>query len=129
MLMNAVPILNEIYENLKEFYKTGKKYTIFTNKIPLSDEDREFLNEILGEGDVKIEIKSDFQPAEWKETKIYGVWVGIIYDKNKNPVVETIEITDFPEIAKSQREDIKNSIKKLEEILNKYKTHQLGEDD
>ncbi len=122
MLMNAVPILNEIYENLKEFYKTGKKYTIFTNKIPLSDEDRKFLNEILGEGEVKITINSDFQPAEWKETKIYGVWIGIIYDKNKNPMAETIEITDFPEIAKSQKEDIKDSIVELEKILSQHKS-------
>ncbi len=119
MLMNAIPILNEIYENLKEFYETGKKYTIFTNKIPLSDEDRKFLNDVLGEGQVKIKIESDFQPAEWKETKIYGVWVGIIYDKNKNPMAETIEITDFPELAKSQKEDIEDSIKELEEVLKK----------
>ncbi len=124
MLMNAVPILNEIYENLKEFYKTGKKYTIFTNKLPLSDEDREFLNEVLGEGEVKIKIESDFQPAEWKETKIYGVWIGIIYDKNKNPMAETIEITDFPDLAKSQREDISDSIQKLEKILSQYKSTQ-----
>jgi hydrogenase-1 operon protein HyaF len=119
--MNAIPILNEIYENLKEFYKTGKKYTIFTNKIPLSEEDREFLNKFLGEGQVKIKIESDFQPAEWKETKIFGVWIGIIYDKNKNPMAETIEITDFPELAKSQKEDIKEGIKMLEALLEDFK--------
>ncbi len=120
MLMNAVPILNEIYENLKEFYETGKKYTIFTNKIPLSDEDREFLNEVLGEGQVKIKIESDFQPAELKETKIFGVWIGIIYDKNGNPMAETIEITDFPDLAKSQKEDILDSIKILEKTLKEF---------
>ena len=120
MLMNAVPILYEIYENLKEFLKTGKRYTIYTNKIPLTEEDRQFLNEVLGEGDVKIKIDSKLQPAEWRETGISGVWIGIIYDKNKNPVLETIEITDFPELAKSQREDIEISVKELENVLSKH---------
>ncbi|NPA51996.1 MAG: hydrogenase expression/formation protein [Aquificae bacterium] len=120
MLMNAVPILNEIYENLKEFYKTGKRHTIFTNKIPLCEEDKKFLKEALGEGNIKIEIKSELHPAIWKETKINGVWIGIIYDKNQNPIVETIEITDFPQLAKSQREDILNSIKTLENTLKNF---------
>ncbi len=120
MLMNAVPILYEIYENLKEFLKTGKRYTIYTNKIPLTEEDRQFLNEVLGEGNVKIKIDSKLQPAEWRETGISGVWIGIIYDNNKNPVLETIEITDFPELAKSQREDIEISVKELENVLSKH---------
>ncbi len=120
MLMNAVPILYEIYENLKEFLKTGKRYTIYTNKIPLTEEDRQFLNKVLGEGDVKIKIDSKLQPAEWRETGISGVWIGIIYDKNKNPVLETIEITDFPELAKAQREDIEISMEKLKKVLSEH---------
>jgi len=120
MLMNAVPILYEIYENLKEFLRTRKKYTIYTNKIPLTEEDRQFLNDVLGKGEIKIKIDSKLQPAEWRETRISGVWIGIIYDKNKNPVLETIEITDFPELAKSQKEDIEFSIKELEKVLPKH---------
>ena len=115
--MNGPPILQEILHALKEFYSRGKTHTIYINKIPLTPEDRELILDTLGEGKVKIVYRSDTQPAEWKETGIYGVWIGVIYSRDGKPLLETIEITDFPRIAASQREDIEESIKVLEERI------------
>ncbi len=121
MLMNAFPILKEILEALKEFYDTGKEHTIYINKVPITPEDRELILDTLGEGSVKISYSSKTQPAEWRETGIYGVWIGIIYDRDGKPLLETIEITDFPRLAASQREDIAESILRLEERLKELK--------
>ncbi len=117
MLMNSIPILEEILQALKEFYNTGQEHVIYINKVPITPEDRELILDILGEGQVKITYAPKTQPTEWRETAIYGVWIGVIYNRDRKPILETIEITDFPRLARSQREDIAESIKTLEERL------------
>lgn len=125
--MNAVPILTEILQALKDFLEKGETHTIYINKVPITPEDREAILDTLGEGQVRIYYESKTQPAEWKETGIYGVWIGIIYDRDKKPVLETIEITDFPRLAASQREDIEEAVRVLEERLKEVKRLAQGE--
>ncbi len=125
--MNAIPILNEILEALKEFYESGREHIIYINKLPITPQDREVILDVLGEGSVKISYSSKTQPAEWRETGIYGVWIGIIYDRDRKPVLETIEITDFPKLASAHKEDIKESIKVLEERLREVRSNAEGE--
>ncbi len=125
--MNAIPILNEILEALKEFYESGREHIIYINKLPITPQDREVILDVLGEGSVKISYSSKTQPAEWRETGIYGVWIGIIYDRDRKPVLETIEITDFPKLACAHKEDIKESIKVLEERLREVRSNAEGE--
>jgi hydrogenase-1 operon protein HyaF len=120
--MNALPILREILQALKDFYEKGETHTIYINKIPLTPEDRELILDVLGEGKVRITYRSETQPAEWRETGIYGVWIGVIFNRDKKPILEIIEITDFPRLVASQREDIAESIKVLEERLRPYNT-------
>lgn len=125
--MNAVPILSEILKALKDLYEKGEEHTIYINKVPITPEDREVILDVLGEGNVKITYSSKTQPAEWRETGIYGVWIGIIYDRDRKPILETIEITNFPKLAASQREDIEESVKLLEERLEEVLRRAEGE--
>ncbi|HIQ49346.1 MAG TPA: hydrogenase expression/formation protein [Aquifex aeolicus] len=117
MLMNAIPILKEILQALKDLYEKGEEHIIYINKLPITPEDRELLLDVLREGQVKITYFSKTQPAEWKETGIYGVWIGVIKNRDNKPVLETIEITFFPKLASAQREDVAESIKYLEEKI------------
>ncbi|NPB06526.1 MAG: hydrogenase expression/formation protein [Aquificae bacterium] len=124
MLMNALPILKEILAALEELYKEGKEHTIFINKLPITDEDRELLLDVLGRGQVSITYRSKTQPAEWWETSLYGVWVGVIKDRDGKVILETIEVTYFPKLAAAQPEDVKESVERLrarlEEVERKF---------
>ncbi|AAC06866.1 putative protein [Aquifex aeolicus VF5] len=122
MLMNAIPILKEILQALKDLYEKGEEHVIYINKLPITPEDRELLLDVLGEGQVKITYSSKTQPAEWKETGIFGVWIGIIKNRDDKPVLETIEITYFPKLASAQKEDVQESIKYLEEKISEIET-------
>lgn len=62
--MNAVPILTEILQALRDFYERGEEHTIYINKVPITPEDREVILDTLGEGQVKVYYSSRTQPAE-----------------------------------------------------------------
>lgn len=115
--MNAPSILKEILHALRDFYHKGETHIIYISKIPLTLEDKELIRYVLGDGNVKITYRSGNQLVEWRETEISGVWIGVFFGRDGKPLLETIEITDFPRIAASQSEDIVQSIKILEERI------------
>jgi len=115
--VNALPILREILQALRDLLERGEEHVIYINRIPLTPEDRELILDVLGSGDVRITYRSSTQPAEWRETGIYGVWVGTIYNRDGRPVLETIEIAEFPRLVASQREDMEESLRTLAERL------------
>jgi hypothetical protein len=117
MLMNAPAILYEILQALKDFYNKGERHIIYINKLPLTEEDKHVILDVLRDGQVKIFLKSASQKVEWRETGISGVWIGVFFDRDEKPILETIEITDFPMLAMSQREDIEEAIKTLEDRI------------
>jgi hydrogenase-1 operon protein HyaF len=115
--MNAPAILYEILQALKDFYNKGERHIIYINKLPLTKEDKHVILDVLRDGQVKIFLKSASQKVEWRETGISGVWMGVFFDRDEKPILETIEITDFPMLAMSQREDIEEAIKTLEDRI------------
>jgi len=117
MLMNAPALLNEILQALKDLYEKGKEHIIYSNKVPITEEDRMAILDVLGEGQIKITLNSKSQKVEWRETGIYGVWIGVFYDRDNKPILETVEISYFPKLASAQREDVQESINVLEERI------------
>ncbi|MCI4454541.1 MAG: hydrogenase expression/formation protein [Thermodesulfobacterium sp.] len=120
MLMNAPAILYEILQALKDFYNKGERHIIYINKLPLTEEDKRVILDVLRDGQVKIFLKSASQKVEWRETGISGVWIGVFFNRDEKPILETIEITDFPMLAMSQREDIEEAIKILEDRIKSF---------
>jgi len=128
MLMNAVPILYEIQKALEDFIKTGQNHIIYTNKIPLSEEDKEFLLDVLGEGSIKIEYKSKREYITFKETSLIGVWLGVVHDVERKPILEILEINSFPFMLQAPKEDIEDSIKRLKDILKDFENKDENKD-
>ncbi|WP_448583589.1 hydrogenase expression/formation protein [Thermocrinis sp.] len=117
MLMNGPAILYEILQALKDFHQRKERHVIYINKLPLTEEDKHLILDVLREGKVRIILKSNMQKVEWRETGISGVWIGVFFDRDEKPILETIEITDFPMLAACQSEDIEEAIKVLEDRL------------
>lgn len=117
MLMNAPALLKEVLVALKDLYEKGEEHIIYTSKLPITEEDRMAILDTLGEGQVKITLQAKGQRIEWRETGIYGVWIGVFFDRDNKPLLETLEMTYFPRLASAQREDVAESIKVLEDRL------------
>jgi hypothetical protein len=107
-------ILFEIYGALQRFADTGEIWSIFINKMSLTVEERQSIRDFLGQGSITIHLSDSAEPAEWMESGVTGIWYGVFYDHAKNPILETIEIGTFPQIASSQREDVNQDLRELE---------------
>jgi hydrogenase-1 operon protein HyaF len=115
-LMNALPILNEIKHALERLCEHGENRTINLMNFPLTDDDAKFLDETLGRGSVTIHYDG-LELSFWQESKIAGVWWGEHRNAAGRVSLRTIEIAEFPMLAKSQPEDIAQDIDRLEEML------------
>jgi len=109
--------LVEISAALERFAQTGETWSIFINKISLTDEERQGIRDFLGQGSIKINLTDSAEPAEWMESGIAGVWYGVFYDQKESPILETIEVGAFPNIASAQIEDVRVGIKQLKQQL------------
>ncbi len=109
----AKAILYEIHGALQRFINTGEVWSIFINKMSLAPEERQEIHDFLGQGSIKIALSDSAEPAEWMESGTSGIWYGVFYDQTNNPILETIEIGKFPEVASSQVEDINRGLKTL----------------
>lgn len=113
----AKAVVIEISEALQRFIDHGETWTIFTNKMSLSSEDRQGIRDFLGMGSIKIKLTDSDEPAEWVESSVSGVWYGVFYDQIEQPILETIEIGKFPQIPSAQIEDVKAGIETLRQRL------------
>jgi len=114
---SARAVLFEISEALQRFTESGQGWTIFSNKMSLSTEDRQAIRDFLGQGSIKIKLTDSDETAEWMESGISGVWYGVFYDQTNNPILETIEIGAFPQVPSAQMEDVKGSMELFKQRL------------
>jgi hypothetical protein len=114
---NALAVLSEVAEGLAALLLNGQTRTIFLNKMPLNQVDRMFISDVLGRGTTVITSKGGAQPAEWVESGIPGIWLGVYFDSKGGPMLETLEISHFPTLAAVQPEDITLGIQQLQDRM------------
>ena len=110
-------MLAEIAAALERLQVAGEIATVFINRMALSQEERQTIRDFLGEGSISITLGNSDEPAEWLESGFSGVWYGVFYDQAGNPMLETIEVAHFPQVAAAQAEDIIQGITALKQRL------------
>jgi hydrogenase-1 operon protein HyaF len=113
---NVQPILHEIRHALGKLLQTGETSIIDLRSIPLAPGEEETIIDTLGHGEVRAHLDA-LGPSEIVETRFAGVWLITHYNIENNIIGRFIEITELPDILKSQPEDIANSLDELEEKL------------
>lgn len=114
-------VLVEIKDALAQFLQTGKTWTIFIDKMALSLDERKAIRDFLGQGAVTVHFKDNAEPVEWLESGIAGIWYGVFYNKNGTPILETIEVGSFPELAAAHSEDTTRGIEDIAKKINNLK--------
>ncbi len=117
--VNVRSILVEIQQGLKNFNQCKHKdnYSIDLGAIPLSADERGYLFELLGHGELDISL-SALGKSEIYETLFSGVWVIKHRDEQDQFNGMFLEIGDVPDIILSCEDDRFTAAMELHELIN-----------
>ena len=113
---NLVPLLHEIRHALTRWLEQGEEHVIDLRSIPLAAGEEDRLLEQLGEGEVKARL-SILGPSDIIETRYPGAWLITHYNENENIIGRFLEVCEVPGILKSQADDIRAGLERLEDQL------------
>jgi len=105
-------MLLEIAALLRQLTEKKIAGSIDLHGLPMSDEDRNCLQERLGRGEVSAHIEVNGLTEVW-ETAYTGVWWIRHQNRDNRIIAEEISVTQVPEILVSPKEDIGAAAKRL----------------
>ena len=86
--------------------------------------DYELLKETLGYGEINVSIDA-MGPTEIYETAIPGIWWITHYNNDDENIAEYIEITELPELLKTDPQEIQQAGSRLQQLIDNY-NHNLN---
>ena len=116
---NALPVLHEIKHALNRFAESGETAIIDLGAIPFAPGDERVLDDVLGQGEVRCTVDA-MGESTVTETRFPGVWRVDHFDEKGDITSRFIEVTDIPELLKSQPEDIETGREALAERLEAF---------
>lgn len=108
----ALSVLSEINNLLDTLAATGEAGSIDLRSLPLSDVDREQLEEVLGQGEVRVEMDLAGKTEIW-ETTFPGVWWIRHRGAADKIATEEIAVCRIPEILMTHPVDIEAAAGRL----------------
>ncbi len=118
-LYNAPPLLSEIADKMREPNATAAPHVINLSLLPHTNEDLEFLSATLGTGPVVI-LSRGYGNCRISSTTTKNVWWVQYFNSQDTLILNTIEISEVPNVAYAAQEDIEDSTQRLQEILEIY---------
>jgi hydrogenase-1 operon protein HyaF len=109
---NVEPILHEVRHALEILLKNGDSSIIDLRSIPLAPGEEKTIINTLGQGEVHARLDA-LGPSEIYETKYAGVWLVTHFNEAESIVSRFIEVTEIPDLLKSQREDVLGALNGL----------------
>lgn len=109
---NVLPILHEVRHALARLLESGTHYIIDLRALPLGPGEEDRILEALGSGEVVAEFDS-LGRSEIRESAYGGCWIVTHYDRDGDVKTRFIEVTEIPDILKSQTADIADGLARL----------------
>lgn len=123
----VLPVLHELDAMLERLIETGEPSSIDLRRTPLSPEDRESLDRVLGRGEVSATVDS-LGPTHVQETAVPGIWRVTHSNQDGKALGELLEVTACPELLATPTEDIPLGLTRLRARL-AQRTHEPDEND
>jgi hydrogenase-1 operon protein HyaF len=113
---NLDSVLSEIKFALQQLLQQKTSHCIDLRAMPWSPGEEARLEKFLGLGEVSVELNA-LGKSTFNETRFSGIWIVSHYNQEAELIGKLIEITYMPEMIFSQYDDVKNSLKKIQEGL------------
>lgn len=115
-VMNAPSIIAELNEQLAKWKPGMPAHAINLTLLPLSVEDVAFLEQRLAGGAVLM-LSRGYGNCRILSTLVPNCWRVVYYNSSDTILLNTVEVTDIPEVACAAREDLSDSCERLREVL------------
>lgn len=116
---NAPPLLTEIADKLDEHQPGQEPHIINLSLLPHTEQDINFLSDSLGIGPIVI-LSRGYGNCRISSTATLNVWWIQYFNSQETLILNTLEISEVPEVACASQEDIDDSAQRLNEILAIY---------
>ena len=109
---NVRAILAELETALTELLSNGHEHSIDLRSLPFAPGELEYLKDVLGAGEVRVEIDA-LGKSTIIETAIRGVWWVTHYNTLDDRMAEFLEISFCPDLVRAHRDDVRESLELL----------------
>ena len=113
---NAPALLQEIAAALDALLLSGRRHCIDLGSLPLSSADRDLLREILGTGEIHMEL-TVLGNSRIEETGVPGVWWVRHSSEDGVLLTESLEVCHVPEIVPADTTDIAIGLQRLQQRI------------
>lgn len=119
-VFNAPSLLTEIADRVAGPRTPGQPHVINLSLLPHTEADLALIDRTLGQGNVTV-LSRGYGNCRVISTAIADVWWVRFYNSQDTLILNSIEVTDIPEVVCAAPEDIADSRERLEEILQVYR--------
>ena len=116
---NALPILIELADKLKQAGNDTEPHVVNLSLLPCTDEDMEYLVATLGSGPVVV-LSRGYGNCRITSTGTRNIWWVQYFNSQDTLILNSLEVSQVPEVACAASEDIEDSKNRLDEILEVY---------
>ena len=113
-IINAPALLAEVTERVSGH--AAEPHIINLSLLPFSPEDAAWLDQCLGRGRVTL-LSRGYGNCRITATGVARVWWVQYFNSQDALILNTLEITDVPEVARAAAEDLADSAARLADIL------------
>ncbi len=114
-VMNAESILKEIRARGLAFAPGAESHVISLSLMPVTRQDLAFIHETLGSGPVMM-LSRGYGRCRITATRMRYVWLVQYFNPMDTLILDTVEITDMPEVALAAPDDLADAARRLEEL-------------
>jgi len=118
-LMNAPPLLAELNAKIAAYQAGVAPHIINLSLLPQTEQDLAFLEQCLGKGSVTL-LSRGYGNCRITSTGTKNVWWVQYFNSQDTLILNTLEVSDVPDVACASPEDIADSAERLQEILKVY---------
>ena len=115
-VQNAPLLLSEIEDQWKQWKPGQPAYVVNLTLLPMSVEDIGFLDHHLGTGRVLI-LSRGYGNCRITNTCMPNTWRVVYYNSQDLVILNTVEVTELPDVAQAAKEDLEDSFDRLKEVL------------
>lgn len=115
-VQNAPLLIEELEDRIQHPLAGGEAHVVNLSLLPVTPQDIGFLDHHLGTGRLLI-LSRGYGNCRITNTRRPHCWRVVYYNGSDNVILNTVEVTDMPDVALAAPEDLQDSHSRLQDVL------------